>query len=127
MLALSKIPASKTAVSGLFTVLLVVASAFPARASKIHSEKAAINKAALGAYCEEAEEKREQLNDGRLSYKTVARLASNRAMSEHPDVYRDSNAWLARIVDLLDKYGDEPRHELCHEDPQSEPFEMPDS
>lgn len=127
MLAFSNIPASKTALSGLFTVLLVIAFAFPARASKINSEKAAINQAALGAYCEEAEENRQQLSDGRLSYKTVARLASNRAMNEHPEVYRDSNAWLARIVDLLDKYGDEPRPELCHEDPQSEPFKMPDS
>jgi hypothetical protein len=76
-----------------------------------------INKLALNAYCSEAQNESASLQEGRVSYKQVAALASNRALIEHPDVYRDSFAWKAKIVALLDQYGDEPTSQLCNEKP----------
>jgi hypothetical protein len=76
-----------------------------------------INKLALNAYCSEAQSKSPSMADGSVSYKQVAELASNRALIEHPNVYRDSFAWKAKIVALLDQYGDEPIGQLCNEKP----------
>src|SRR5271155_1719924 len=76
-----------------------------------------IDKFALTAYCAEAHEEQQPLQDGQVSYKSVADMASQRAESEHPDVYKDPNAWKAKIVALLDQYGDEPTSQLCQENP----------
>jgi hypothetical protein len=76
-----------------------------------------INKLALNAYCAEARTKAQPLADGSVSYKSVAEIASHRARAEYPKVYRDSSAWKAKIVALLDQYGDEPTSQLCSEDP----------
>ena len=76
-----------------------------------------IDKFALTAYCAEAHEEQQPLQDGQVSYKSVADLASKRAETEHPDVYKDPNAWKAKIVALLDQYGDEPTSQLCQENP----------
>ena len=76
-----------------------------------------IDKFALTAYCAEAQEEQQPLQDGQVSYKSVADLASQRALTEHPDVYKDPNAWKAKIVALLDQYGDEPTSQLCQENP----------
>jgi hypothetical protein len=46
----------------------------------------------------------------------VADLASKLALAEHPNVYRDSAGWKAKIVALLDQYGDDPMIELCTDD-----------
>jgi hypothetical protein len=43
-------------------------------------------------------------------------MASNRALIEHPNVYRDSDAWKEKIVALLDQDGDEPS-QLCNRKP----------
>ena len=61
-----------------------------------------INKIAIEAYCSEAQSKSALLADGSVSYKRVADLASERALVEHPNVYRDSSAWKVKIVALLD-------------------------
>jgi hypothetical protein len=57
------------------------------------------------------------LADGQLSYKIVAERASDRALMDHPGVYKNSTAWKTRIVAVLDQYGDEPTTQLCREDP----------
>jgi hypothetical protein len=38
----------------------------------------------------------------------VADLASDRALADHPNVYPNPAPWKAKIVALLDQYGDEP-------------------
>lgn len=91
--------------------------ALPAAVSAASPTTSTINKLALNSYCAEAQSKSRSLEDGSLSYKKVAELASNRALIEHPNVYRDSFAWKARIVALLDQYGDEPIGQLCNENP----------
>jgi hypothetical protein len=91
--------------------------ALPAAASAAPLSTSTINKLALNSYCAEAESKSGSLADGSVSYKRVAELASNRALVEHPSVYRDSFAWKAKIVALLDQYGDEPIGQLCNENP----------
>ena len=98
--------------AGALLVALPVAavSAEPASASTI-------NKLALNSYCVEAQSKSRSLADGKISYKHIADLASDRALVEHPNIYRDSFAWKAKIVALLDQYGDEPIGQLCNENP----------
>jgi hypothetical protein len=89
--------------------------AIPAAASNAPGGQTSINKIAIEAYCSEAQSKSALLADGSVSYKRVADLASERALVEHPNVYRDSSAWKVKIVALLDQYGDEPMSELCTE------------
>ncbi len=72
-----------------------------------------INQLARKAYCSEAKIESSGLENGRVSYKQVVERASNRALIEHPNVYRDSYAWKAQIVALLDQDGDEPS-QLCN-------------
>jgi hypothetical protein len=72
---------------------------------------------ALKAYCYEAHQEAALLADGSISYKQVADLASDRALADHPNVYPDPAPWKAKIVALLDQYGDEPMSELCGESP----------
>ncbi len=103
----------------LLIALSVTTSAAPARASDSGSEKRGIEDMALSAYCHEADMHETPLKRGEMSYKTVAMLASNRAMIEHPDVYKDPKHWLTKVIDVLDKYGDEPTSELCDEHPDS--------
>jgi hypothetical protein len=91
--------------------------AMPAAASNALGGQTSINKIAIEAYCSEAQSKSALLAEGRVSYKHVAELASERALVEHPSVYRDSSAWKVKIVALLDQYGDEPTSELCSESP----------
>ena len=71
-----------------------------------------INKLALKAYCSEAKIESSELDNGSVSYKHVVELASNRALIEHPNVYRDPYAWKAKIAAPLDQDGDEPS-QLC--------------
>jgi len=80
-----------------------------------------VNKLALNAYCSVTQSESQALDDGSVSYKRVAQLASNRALVEHPNVYRDSYAWKAKIVAILDQYGDEPIGQLCNENPGQRP------
>jgi hypothetical protein len=80
--------------------------------------QATINKFALNAYCSEARSKSALLADGSVSYKEVADMASARALTEHPAIYHDPAPWKAKIVALLDQYGDEPLGELCREKPE---------
>ena len=94
--------------------LLIV---LPMAASAAPPSQSTINKLALNTYCSEARSKSQSLANGSVSYKRVAQLASDRALAEHPNVYRDSFAWKARIVALLDQYGDEPTSQLCNENP----------
>ena len=89
--------------------------AIPAAASNAPGGQTSITKIATEAYCSEAQSKSSLLADGSVSYKRVADLASERALVEHPNVYRDSSAWKVKIVALLDQYGDEPMSELCTE------------
>jgi hypothetical protein len=79
--------------------------------------QASINKFALNAYCSEAKSKSALLAAGNVSYERVADLASDRALVQHPNVYRDPSEWKAKIVALLDQYGDDPISELCTENP----------
>lgn len=81
------------------------------------ASQSTVNKFALNAYCDEARNKSEPLADGTMSYKRIAELASRRALAEHPNVYSDSFAWKAKIVALLNQYGDEPLGQLCTENP----------
>ncbi|HEX4209860.1 MAG TPA: hypothetical protein VHY56_05670 [Candidatus Binataceae bacterium] len=94
--------------------------ALPASAANTPDHQALINKFALNAYCTEAQSKSASLAAGSVSYKQVADLASDRALMDHPHVYSDSSAWKAKIVALLDQYGDEPMNELCTENPGPE-------
>jgi hypothetical protein len=103
---------------GLYTGLICAAWAVPAPAMTAQPARGQIDKFALSAYCAEAQKEERPLADGQISYKRVAELASNRALIEHPNVYRDPNAWKTRIVEILDKYGDEPMPELCQEKPE---------
>jgi hypothetical protein len=79
--------------------------------------QASFNKLQLKAYCSEADQKAALLADGSISYKQVADLTSDQALTDHPNVYSDPTAWKTRIVALLDQYGDEPMSELCNENP----------
>lgn len=81
------------------------------------ASQSTVNKFALNAYCDEAQNKSKPLADGTISYKRIAELASRRALAEHPNVYSDSFAWKAKIVALLNQYGDEPLGQLCTENP----------
>jgi hypothetical protein len=103
-----------SAVLGSLTCALWIA---PALAASTALPTAQIDKLALGAYCTEAQHDQQPLQDGQVSYKKVADLASKRALAEHPNVYKDPNAWKAKIVALLDQYGDEPTTQLCQENP----------
>jgi len=94
--------------------------AIPAAASNAPGGRTSINKIAINAYCSEAQSKSTLLADGSISYKRVIDLASERALVEHPNVYRDSFAWKVKIVAMLDQYGDEPMEELCTESPESQ-------
>jgi hypothetical protein len=76
-----------------------------------------VSRLALKAYCSEAHQEAALLADGSISYKQVADLASDRALADHPNVYPDPAPWKAKIVALLDQYGDEPMSELCSESP----------
>ena len=89
--------------------------ALPVAVSAAPPDPSTVNKLALNAYCSEAQSKSHSLEDGSVSYKRVAELASDRALVEHPNIYRDSFAWKAKIVALLDQYGDEPIGQLCNE------------
>jgi hypothetical protein len=91
--------------------------ALPAAASNGLGGQTSVNKIAIDAYCSEAQSKSALLADGSISYKRVADLASERALAEHPNVYRDSSAWRVKIVALLDQYGDESTSEFCTESP----------
>ncbi len=82
--------------------------AFAGAASAELPNSSAINQLARKAYCSEAKIESSELKNGSVSYKQVVEQASNRALSEHPNVYRDSYAWRAKIVALLDQDGDEP-------------------
>lgn len=88
----------------------------PAVASNAGNQ-ATIGKFALNAYCSEARSQTTLLKEGTVSYKEVADMASERALMEHPNVYHDLSAWKAKIVAVLDQYGDEPIAELCSENP----------
>jgi hypothetical protein len=92
--------------------------AIPAAVSNDRGGQTSINKIAIEAYCSEAQSESALLTDGRVSYERVADLASQRALLEHPNVYRDSSTWRVKIVALLDQYGDEPTSELCTESPE---------
>jgi hypothetical protein len=98
--------------SSSFTAALLFVFAGAASAELPNSST--INKLALNAYCSQAKTESKSLDNGIVSYKQVAGLASNRALTEHPNIYRDSYAWKAKIVALLDQYGDEPISELCN-------------
>jgi hypothetical protein len=88
----------------------------PAVASNAGNQ-ATISKFALNAYCSEARSQSTLLREGTVSYKEVADMASERALTEYPNVYHDPSAWKAKIVAVLDQYGDEPTAELCGENP----------
>lgn len=100
-------------------IAIVLLIALPAAAAAQAPNGAAVNKLALNAYCTVAQKESSSLADGKVSYKQVADAASTQALAEHPNVYRDSFAWKAKIVALLDQYGDEPIGQLCSEDPGS--------
>jgi hypothetical protein len=87
--------------------------AFAGAASAELPNSATINKLARQTYCSEAKLESSQLKNGSVSYKQVVERASNRALIEHSNVYRDSYAWKAKIVALLDQDGDEPS-QLCN-------------
>jgi hypothetical protein len=91
--------------------------AVPAAASNEHDRLASINKIAVNAYCAEAQSKSSSLANGSISYKHVLDLASERAFSEHPNVYRSPFDWKTRLSVLLDQYGDDPANQLCSDDP----------
>jgi hypothetical protein len=82
--------------------------AFAGVASAELPNSSTIDKLARKAYCSEAKSESSELKNGSVSYKQVVERASNRALIEHPNVYRDSYAWKAKIVALLDQDGDEP-------------------
>jgi hypothetical protein len=90
-------------------LLLVFAGAASAKLPNVST----INKLALKAYCSEANVESGELAQGSVSYKHVAELASNRALIEHPNIYRDSYAWRSKIAALLDQDGDDPG-QLCN-------------
>jgi hypothetical protein len=89
-----------------------------ATASAAPNQSAAqINKFALSAYCIETREKsRLAAADGQVPYKRITELASDRALLDHPGIFKDSASWKIRIVAMLDQYGDEPA-QLCKEGP----------
>jgi hypothetical protein len=91
--------------------------AVPAAASNEHGRLASINKIAVNAYCAEAQSKSSSLANGSISYKHVLDLASERAFSEHPNVYRAPFVWKAKLSVLLDEYGDDPTSQLCSDNP----------
>jgi hypothetical protein len=91
--------------------------AVPAAASNEHDRLASINKIAVNAYCAEAQSKSSSLANGSISYKHVLDLASERAFSEHPNVYRSPFVWKTRLSVLLDQYGDDPANQLCSDNP----------
>jgi hypothetical protein len=91
--------------SSLAAALLFV---FAGAASAELPNSSTINDLARKAYCSEAKSESSELKNGSVSYKQVVERASSRALSEHPNVYRDSYAWKARIVALLDQDGDAP-------------------
>ena len=97
--------------SSSFAAALLVTFAGAASAELPNSST--INKLARKAYCSEAKLESSELENGRVSYKQVVERASNRALIEHPNVYRDSYAWKVKIVALLDQDGDEPS-QLCN-------------
>ena len=76
--------------------------AVPATASNEHDRLGSINKIAVNAYCAEAQSKSSSLANGSISYKHVLDLASERAFSEHPNIYRSSFDWKTRLSVLLD-------------------------
>jgi hypothetical protein len=82
--------------------------AFASATSAELPNSSVINKLARKAYCSEAKLESSELKNGSVSYKQVVERASSRALSEYPNVYRDSYAWKAKIVALLDQDGDEP-------------------
>jgi hypothetical protein len=91
--------------------------AVPAAASNEHGRLASINRIAVDAYCAEAQSKSSSLANGSISYKHVVNLASERAFSEHPNVYRSPFVWKAKLSILLDQYGDDPTDQLCSNNP----------
>jgi hypothetical protein len=91
--------------------------AVPAAASNEHDRLGSINKIAVNAYCAEAQSKSSSLANGSISYKHVLDLASERAFSEHPNIYRSSLDWKTRLSVLLDQYGDDPASQLCSDNP----------
>ncbi|HEY2104972.1 MAG TPA: hypothetical protein VGH29_04270 [Candidatus Binataceae bacterium] len=101
----------------LSALAVVLLTALPAAASAAPPSPSTINKLALNSYCAEAQSESQSVGDGSVSYKRVAEIASNRALMDHPKIFRDSSAWKAKIVALLDQYGDEPIGQLCNENP----------
>ena len=87
--------------------------AFSGAASAELPNTSTIEQLARKAYCSEAQLESSELENGSISYKQVVEQASNRALIEHPDVYRDSYAWKIKIVALLDQDGDDPS-QLCN-------------
>jgi hypothetical protein len=110
-----KQPRWRMIAASLTWILLVKAGS--AAAMQPRSEE--VSKFALEAYCVEAKKETKPLAEGRISYQTVADLASERALKEHPDVRQNRTAWKTTIVAVLDQYGDEPTKQLCHEHPGS--------
>ena len=102
--------------SAILAGLLLVG--LPAAVPAESAGQSSVNKFALNAYCDEARNSSAPLADGIVSYKRIVELASRRALAEHPNVYRDSFAWKAKIVALLNQYGDEPLGQLCSENPR---------
>jgi hypothetical protein len=101
----------------IFTVAGVLATIVPAAASNLSCVSA--NKLALRAYCSAAYSDSALLANGSTSYKQVVNHASARAMVEYPNVCPNISAWKARIITMLDQYGDEGLPELCREDPDT--------
>jgi hypothetical protein len=92
----------------------VLLFAFANAASAELPNYSTINK--LVQNCSQAKIDSSELRDGSISYKDVVEMASNRALIEHPNVYRDSDAWKEKIVALLDQDGDE-LSQLCNRKP----------
>jgi hypothetical protein len=79
------------------------------------ANQAIVKQLALSAYCSEAQRNSTSMANGSTSYKRIAELASNRALTDHPGIYSESSAWEYIISGLLDEYGDEPTSEFCAE------------
>lgn len=95
------------------TWIIWVGAAFAAPASL----DGQASKFALDAYCTEAKKELRPLAQGQISYEIIAEMASQRAVTDHPDIYKTPIAWKSKIVAVLDQYGDEPLTQLCREDP----------
>jgi hypothetical protein len=93
------------------TWIILVGAAFSAPASLDEQT----SKIALDAYCTEAKKELRPLAQGQISYEVIAEMASERAVTDHPDIYKTPKAWKSKIVGVLDQYGDEPVTQLGRE------------